>query len=67
MFKQCTLQKGITSQTSWIPEKFAVKGNYLRLKDDDGWKVLDVGASMTDEQIKAQQQRVHEGIFASIK
>lgn len=30
--------------TAWIPVKFAVKGKTLRLVDDDGWKVIAVGA-----------------------
>ena len=39
---QCKLKKGNTTQYSWIPEKFANKGKFVKLKDDDGWKVIEV-------------------------
>ena len=53
--KQCLLQETVrtdpsvpkfsyTSQTSWIPEKFAVEGKYLELYDfkNDSWKTWRV-------------------------
>ncbi len=47
MYLMCELSRkvdgGIQNQVSWIPEKFAVKGKYLKLKEDtvwiDGWLV----------------------------
>ena len=52
LYKQCRLVKrtdeSVTELVSWIPEKFAVKGKYIKLKgaDDaweDGWLVRSVG------------------------
>ncbi|MBD3405053.1 MAG: hypothetical protein GF411_02820 [Candidatus Lokiarchaeota archaeon] len=47
--KQCVLRLGNTIKTCWIPEKFAVKGKYLKIKNCedawiDGWLVESVGA-----------------------
>jgi hypothetical protein len=39
---QCKLKKGDAYQVSWIPEKYAKIGNYLKLKDDDGWQVVEI-------------------------
>jgi len=50
--RQCKLQKGITFQYSWIPEKFAKVGNYVRLKDDDGWKVVEVFSTMDSKKVQ---------------
>lgn len=40
-YKQCTLERqlpnGIAHTTSWIPEKFAIVGEYLQLKSGDDW------------------------------
>lgn len=44
-YRQCTLTKGQTSEVSWIPEQYAVLGKYLRIEDDNGWKVMTVGAT----------------------
>ena len=38
---QCKLQKGTLVQYSWIPEKFAKVGKYIKLKNDNGWKVIE--------------------------
>ena len=37
--RQCRLRKYNRYQIAWIPAKFAVKGKYIRLHDDDGWLV----------------------------
>lgn len=52
--KVCTLKKGTLVQTLWMPEKFAVKGKILKLKDDDGW-VVDIVSK-----IKVPQKYVDE-------
>jgi hypothetical protein len=44
---QCKLQKGNSITTSWIPSKFAIKGNYVKLKNKynewiNGWRVISV-------------------------
>ena len=45
--RQCELERPNEDgsrlvQTSWIPEKFAVKGKWLRLKGEDHWRVVKV-------------------------
>jgi hypothetical protein len=40
---QCKLQKGDTITTTWIPEKYAIKGKYIKLLDDNGWQVIEAG------------------------
>ena len=40
--RQCMLRKGNTIQASWIPEKFAKIGKYLKLHDEDGWQVVSI-------------------------
>ncbi len=46
-YVQCTLRKGNTYQAAWIPEKYAVVGQYLELEDggqrNNGWQVLSTG------------------------
>ena len=41
--KQCTLRKGSTEQTSWIPSKFAIIGKFVKLNGDNGWEITAVG------------------------
>ena len=59
--KQCKLQRGDTVTVSWIPAKFAVKGKYLKLKDEDGnwengWQVKEVwGARCSLSVIQASE------------
>ena len=58
---QCMLSKNEMYQTSWIPEKFAVPGKWIKLKDgdkwDDGWQVMDCG---TRELTKKVKEREHD-------
>lgn len=42
MFRQVELQRGHTQQVVWIPEQFAKRNKYLKIKDVDGWKVASV-------------------------
>jgi len=59
---QCTLQKKDGStQTSWIPSKFANQDKYVQLKKDDGtwddgWKVIQVGTKMLSKFIQERTQ-----------
>ena len=41
-YRQCRMTKKNAVNVAYIPEKFAVVGKYLRLVDDDGWKVETV-------------------------
>lgn len=73
MYKRCTLIKNGFAQTgrcttAWIPIEKAIKGKVIRLKDDDGWHVIEVSNSQkTREEIIAEQERIPRGIFDSIK
>lgn len=47
-YRQCSLRKGNVQQISYIPEKFAIVGKILKLKQDDdtwedGWEVRSAG------------------------
>lgn len=49
---QCKLKRGDTYQVSWIPEKYAKVGKYLKLKDDDGWEVIIVGSKKDSKEVQ---------------
>ena len=59
-YRQCILRRGTTRTTSWIPEKFARQGKYIKLKETDGWKdgwlVMEVGARMSEDQVRERSQ-----------
>jgi len=50
--RQCKLQKGISFTYSWIPEKFAKVGNCVKLKDDNGWQVVNVFGIMDSKKVQ---------------
>ena len=58
-WKQCKMTKGTLCQTAWIPSKFAVVGKYLRIKDDDGWKVEEVSTVEMPEVTIMARSRDH--------
>lgn len=41
--RQCVLRKANRYQVAWIPARFAVRGKYLKILDEDGWHVEAVG------------------------
>ncbi len=59
-YKQCKLVRGSQERVTWLPEKFANKGKVLRLRDDgewtDGWKVVEVWATETEERVVARER-----------
>lgn len=72
MYTQCKLQRGDTIQVAWIEAKYAKEGNIVDLvtetKDlDKGWNVVETYMTISDEAFANQKERVHKGIFASIK
>ena len=63
--RQCKLIKGDTTTVSWIPEKFAQEGKFLKLKDngvwEDGWEVVAIGTKLpTKYVINRSQDHVHQ-------
>jgi hypothetical protein len=59
-YRQCILVKGVTVQVAWIPEEFAKVRTYVRLVDDDGWQVKEVGGRRSEEYVQAHE-RDHMG------
>ena len=56
-YKQCLIKKGDTTQMSWIPERFAKTGKFLRLHDDNGWEVKVVYEPAMDEAVVNERSR----------
>jgi hypothetical protein len=54
-YRQCSLQKGNVHQVSFIPEKYAVVGKVLKLKEQgvwiDGWVVHGIGELMSEDEV----------------
>jgi len=48
---QCKLKKGNSYQVSWIPEKYAKIGKYLKIKENNGWEVIEIGSKMDSEEV----------------
>lgn len=57
-YRQCLLRSGATQQRVWIPEVFAVTGNFVRIDEDETllWTVIEVGESRKP----GQQLLAHE-------
>ena len=60
-YRQCAMEKplpsgGVMSTISWIPEEFAVIGKFLKLDDDDGWRVKMVGARKGDKEVNERSR-----------
>lgn len=51
------MEKNGTFQTSWIPEKFAIVGKFLKLKEDNGWQVKIASSIALEEQIVNERSR----------
>jgi hypothetical protein len=68
-YRQCTMRRddpaGFHQRcVSWIPERFAKVGKYLKLKNDDdtwtdGWKVQEVG-DRKDHKAVASAEQAHK-------
>ena len=56
-YRQCKLVKKNQIDICYIPEKFAVIGKYLRIGDDNGWKVETVSSHFqTSEENNVRSQ-----------
>ncbi len=52
LMTQCEIQKGRCLQIAWIPDKFAKKNTFIKIKDSeegwsDGWKINRVGQKIS--------------------
>ena len=43
--KQCFLSRGSARQMAWIPAPLAIEGKFVRIADENGWKVEKVYAA----------------------
>jgi len=55
-FRQCTLTKKNTNQVAWIPENFAIKGIFLKIVDENGWQVSEVGNRQDGAVLQAHER-----------
>ena len=55
--RQCRLTKDKSMMVCWIPEKYAMKGKILKIKDLELWLVKEVGTTVksSDEVIERSQ------------
>lgn len=60
-YRQCALEKANTQQVAWIPEQFAAVGEYIKIGEDDGWKVNFVGSHRQPEDYVQAHERDHMG------
>jgi hypothetical protein len=64
-YRQCTVERtefpAITTQITWIPEQFAVVGKYLKLHEEDGWRVKEVSSNRQPEDYVKSHERDHMG------
>lgn len=56
---QCRMRKQIGNDryyvnTVWIPAKFARLGNFVKLKNNNGWEVIEVYSESTQEVSKIE-------------
>lgn len=53
-YRQCKVQYQLKHSsilmTTWLPEEFAKRGKFLKLKGKDGWMVTEVGDHRYTEQ-----------------
>ena len=64
-YTQCRLRRGRMEQIAWIPSEFAKKNQFLRIKSEDGWRVIGVGATMPESYV-TRHERDHRAAFPSI-
>jgi hypothetical protein len=65
-YKQCRLRRGRTEQIAWIPSEFAKKNQFLRIKNEDGWRVIGVGTRMPESYV-IRHERDYRAAFPSIE
>jgi len=56
-YRQCVLCRNTERQVAWIPEQFANQDKYLRIRDEDGWKVVEVGSHRQSEDYIQDHER----------
>lgn len=49
-YTQCKLQKNRVFQIAWIPSTFAVVNKYIKIKNDNGWKVIKIFNTISNDE-----------------
>src|SRR5258708_28262510 len=62
-YTQCRLRRGRTEQIAWIPSEIAKKNQFLRIKSEDGWRVIGVGATMPESYVMIRHKRDYGAAF----
>lgn len=63
MYVQCELSKNNVQKVSWIPEKFAIKGNLVDLKEDNEWDkgwTVDAVFNKVSEEVVISNRDAHK-------
>lgn len=59
-YVQCVLRKNTKLQTSWIPERYAVVGKFLKLFEnntwENGWQVISRGVKVSKNSLEILSQ-----------
>lgn len=55
-YRQVELRNGTRFQYAWIPSTFARVGKALRIKDEEGWVVTQLGHSATQTWLKKRER-----------
>jgi len=64
--RQCLLNRNGLRTVSWIPEKFAIVGKFLKLKEENGWQVEEVyDPAMAYEDVNERSQDYKKTRIAS--
>jgi hypothetical protein len=62
MYTQCDLRRDSVTQTAWIPSKFAVIGQYIRIRRNSnsewegGWEVVAVYGQMSSDYVRGHER-----------
>ena len=66
-YTQCELRRGQTQQVAFIPDHFAKRGAYLRIGEENGWRVEKVYGSMAGDDMRLlPPTRDARNLFGSI-
>lgn len=65
--KQCLLRKGTREQQAYIPAQFATVGNFVRLKGENGWEVLEASSVSTSSEYVLSHRDDHRSAFVSLR
>ena len=56
LYRQVELEKCSTKQVAWIPAMLAVRGKFLRIGEDNGWRVNRVYRAMDGEYVLERER-----------